>query len=190
MTVGRTQFVTRKGKFDAGHRVMFERFKCANVHGHEYHYELRLRWDQCDEIGYAIDFKEIKRLGCQFFDDVFDHGFIANPKDEHLITACQAVGSKLYLMNLTDKDGFCNPTAENLAKEMFFAVSILLNDPDKRIFVDRIRLWETVNCYVDCPQITQAEWNFLLKSSLHNQAVAFKTAKGSCEYDIRKVPTA
>ena len=57
----RKNFVTRKGKFDAGHRVMNERFKCFNLHGHEYHYELTFSYLMSEEIGYAIDFKEIKK---------------------------------------------------------------------------------------------------------------------------------
>ena len=54
------QYITRKGTFDSGHRVMNERMKCFNIHGHTYLYELEFEFNEMEEIGYAIDFKEIK----------------------------------------------------------------------------------------------------------------------------------
>jgi hypothetical protein len=56
------QYITRKGNFDSGHRVMNERMKCFNIHGHTYLYELEFEFNEMEEIGYAIDFKEIKRV--------------------------------------------------------------------------------------------------------------------------------
>ena len=54
------QTITRKGNFDSAHRVLNEKFKCYNVHGHTYLYELTFQFDSMERIGYAIDFKEIK----------------------------------------------------------------------------------------------------------------------------------
>ena len=75
------QYITRSGTFDSGHRVMNERMKCFNLHGHTYLYDLTFSFDSMKDIGYAIDFKEIKRVACQWIDDILDHGFIVNPKD-------------------------------------------------------------------------------------------------------------
>lgn len=174
----------RKGKFDAGHRVMHEKYKCFNVHGHEYHYELHFAFKSSHEIGYAIDFKEIKRVACEWIDERLDHGFIANPKDTVMIEACRAVGSKLYLMNLLDDNGFCNPSAENLTKELFFAVSILLNDDN--LILEKIRLHETVNCFVECDGLTDEEDVALSASPLFKDCVDYRTKMGRVEYDDRK----
>ena len=111
------QTITRKGSFDSGHRVMNERMKCFNIHGHTYIYELTFEFNEMEEIGYAIDFKEIKRVGCQWIDDLLDHGFIVNPKDEAVINACKLTTSKIWYMSLNGKDEYCNPSAENIAKE-------------------------------------------------------------------------
>ena len=182
------QYVTRKGKFDAGHRVMNERMKCFNVHGHEYHYELTFSYEVPANIGYAIDFKEIKRVACQWIDDIFDHGFIANPKDEKIIETCKALGSKLYIMRLTDKEGYCNPTAENIAKEIFFAISILLNRLDEsKLTLEEIKLHETVNCYVVCKGVEDEEWDRLVQSDLHRHLISYKSKKGEVEYDDRRI---
>ena len=57
----KVQYITRKGNFDSGHRVMNEFMKCYNIHGHTYLYELTFSFENMEEIGYAIDFKEIKK---------------------------------------------------------------------------------------------------------------------------------
>jgi 6-pyruvoyltetrahydropterin/6-carboxytetrahydropterin synthase len=73
-----TQYITRKGNFDSGHRVMNEFMKCFNIHGHTYLYELTFSFESMEEIGYAIDFKEIKRVFCQWIDDIFEFYNIYN----------------------------------------------------------------------------------------------------------------
>ncbi len=176
-------FVTRKGKFDAGHRVMHERFKCFNVHGHEYHYELTFSYPATGPLGYAIDFKEIKRVACQWIDDRFDHGFIANPKDLVMVNACRAVSSKLYVMSLVDAEGFCNPSAENIAKEIFFAVGRLMFPHG--IYLKSVKLHETVNCYVECTSLSAEELK-CLDSALGGALKAYAQEKGVVEYDERK----
>lgn len=182
------QFITRKGKFDAGHRVVYERFKCNNLHGHEYHYELTFSYEVPKGIGYAIDFKEIKRIGCQWIDDVLDHAFICNPKDHDVVGLCKHISSKKYLMKLVDEDGFCNPTAENIAKELFFAVSILLNrTDDTKLTLTNIKLHETVNCFVECQGIEEEEWESLIKSDLYSDLISYKTKMGEVEYDSRRI---
>jgi len=70
------QYITRKGSFDSGHRVMNERMKCFNIHGHTYLYELEFEFNEMEEIGYAIDFKEIKRVGWQWINDIIKNGMI------------------------------------------------------------------------------------------------------------------
>ena len=37
------QYISRKGNFDSGHRVMNERMKCFNIHGHTYHASISVR---------------------------------------------------------------------------------------------------------------------------------------------------
>jgi 6-pyruvoyltetrahydropterin/6-carboxytetrahydropterin synthase len=177
--------VVRVGKFDAGHRVMNERFKCFNVHGHEYKYELHFNYKSELEIGYAIDFKEIKRVAMQFIDDVFDHGFLVNPKDVVLIDTLKRLNSKTYIMNLVDKEGYCNPTAENIAKEMFFMVNFLLGD--KNLKLEKIVLHETINCFVECEGLSFKEKKLLKQSPLMQVLKNYKKNIGIVEYDDRKL---
>ena len=180
------QYITRKGTFDSGHRVMNEKMKCFNMHGHTYLYELEFEFNEMEEIGYAIDFKEIKRIGCQWIDDYLDHGMIVNPKDEHVIQAALATGSKIWYMSLNGKGEYCNPSVENVAKEIFIAMSQLFRDY-KNLKINKIILYETPNCYTVCINdslSTDEVTNWLIENQ--ESILEYIKEKGIIEYDDRK----
>ncbi len=178
------QTITRKGTFDAGHRVMNERMKCFNLHGHTYLYELQFEFSKSKDIGYPIDFKEIKRVGCQWIDDHLDHGMLINPKDMYVIDVSDKLNSKKWIMSLNGEREYCNPTVENISKEVFLAISYLLDDSMLRL--ERVRLYETPNCYSDCfgRSLSQKERdNFI---AVHEKALTiYKNKLGTLEYDDR-----
>ena len=179
------QHITRKGTFDSGHRVMNERMKCFNIHGHTYLYELAFKFDDMEDIGYALDFKEIKRVGCQWIDDLLDHGMILNPKDDVVIEATKKTGSKLWLMSLAGED-YCNPSVENLAREVLLAQQILF-EQYPMLKVSHLKLYETPNCYTDChsESIPHHEKD-LFYTSRYEQIKSYAANKGIIEYDDRK----
>ena len=179
-------FVTRKFEFDAGHRVMNERIKCYNPHGHRYVVEMTFAYREMEDLGYAIDFKEIKRVGCAWIDDAWDHAFIANPKDEIMIDACRKLKSKLYIMKLAGIDKYCNPSAENMAKELYFAMSILVNKGEN-LTLENIRLYETPNCWVDCSGLKPEEIMVFHQQKFDHDLLNYKEMKGEMEYDDRKI---
>lgn len=186
------QTITRKGNFDSGHRVMNERMKCFNIHGHTYLYELTFKFKNMEEIGYAIDFKEIKRVFGQWIDDLLDHGMILNPKDTELIDTTKKLESKLWLMSLNGKDEYCNPTVENIAKEIFLAMEILTSvlyiDVNLGLQIKKVKIYETPNCFTNCKSksITETErLNFGNVNYNHLQQYALN--KGIVEYDDRKI---
>ena len=189
--------MTRTHEFDMGHRVMHEMVKCWSDHGHRYKIEITLEFEEMNSIGYALDFKFIKKLFCSYIDKRFDHGKALNPHDTILIDATRKIKndvtgehSKLHLMNLMGEGNFCNPSAENLSKEIFFAASKLLDDPQNcDIKVSNIRLFETPNCWVDCTKesISQEDLMNLTDSEYAQDIQAHKEKIGSFEYDARKV---
>jgi 6-pyruvoyltetrahydropterin/6-carboxytetrahydropterin synthase len=180
------QTITRKGTFDAGHRVMNEKMKCFNLHGHTYLYELEFKFNQMEDIGYAIDFKEIKRVGCQWIEDILDHGMLLNPLDKDVIFACVTTKSKLWLMSLNGENVYCNPTAENIAKEIFLAIELLLNNDYFEL--QKVRLYETPNCFTDCfsNSIFLNEKNNFM-SLRKDDIIKYKEKKGVIMYDDRKL---
>jgi 6-pyruvoyltetrahydropterin/6-carboxytetrahydropterin synthase len=183
----KVQYITRKGTFDSGHRVMNERMKCFNVHGHTYLYELEFEFHEMEDIGYAIDFKEIKRVGCQWIDDILDHGMILNPKDIDLIETTKKLGSKLWLMSLNGAGEYCNPSAENIAKEIFLAMEVLFKSYNN-LNIHKITLYETPNCYTTCikDSISTKEWNSW-NLERRWEIEEYAKEKGIVEYDDRKI---
>jgi 6-pyruvoyltetrahydropterin/6-carboxytetrahydropterin synthase len=179
------QTITRKGSFDSAHRVMNEKMKCFNLHGHTYLYELTFKFSAMEDIGYAIDFKEIKRVACQWIDDYYDHGVIVNPKDEHIIQASLAVDSKIWYMSLNGVNNYCNPTVENIAKEMFIGISTLVDN--SFLEIEKIRLYETPNCFTDCFSVSYTEEEKESFLDLHRKDLEdYKEEKGVVNYDDRK----
>lgn len=180
------QFITRKASFDSAHRVMNEKFKCFHLHGHTYLYELTFLFTEIEEIGYAIDFKEIKRVGLQWIDDMFDHGTILNRKDTVVIDAVNTLGTKLWLMSLNGNE-YCNPSVENIAKEIFLAMECLFETYKPQLVIHTVTVFETPNCKTDCiaESITEKEglnWNF----ENYAKIKAYVKEKGIISYDDRK----
>lgn len=185
------QYISRKGNFDSGHRVMNEFMKCFNIHGHTYLYELTFSFENMEGIGYALDFKEIKRVFCQWIDDTLDHGMILNPKDELIIQTTKQYGTKLWLMSLNGEGKYCNPSVENIAKEVFLAMKILSNALYKNsptgLEIHKVQIYETPNCSTECFANSisiKEELNFKLVNILDIEEYA--QAKGVLEYDDRK----
>lgn len=183
------QTITRKGTFDSAHRVMNESQKCFNQHGHTYLYELTFQFTSTEEIGYAIDFKEIKRVACQWIDDMLDHAAIYNPKDIDYIEPCLKHKSKLWLMSLEGDGEYCNPSVENIVREIFLAVELLFGETYNSVGLTlyKIKLFETPNCFTVCKPDSIPQYqreNFYQKRA--KEIKEYSKQKGVVQYDDRK----
>lgn len=190
--MSKIQYISRKGNFDSGHRVMNEFMKCFNIHGHTYLYELTFSFENMEEIGYALDFKEIKRVFCQWIDDLLDHGMILNPKDTKLIETTREYGTKLWLMSLNGEGEYCNPSVENIAKEVFLAMDylsdILYRNTPTGLKIHKVQIYETPNCSTECfrESISTLEQARFMDAN-HKAIKAYAEEKGVLEYDDRKI---
>lgn len=148
-----TQQLTRAFEFDAAHRIMNEPVKCFNLHGHRFNVEFTFEYYTCSEIGYAIDFKELKDIIGGWIDEHLDHACILNPRDTELIELCKKNGWKLYVMNKGEDTAFkehiqyLNPTAENLSMELLSIIDNLIDNVNIRLC--KVRLYETEKCFVE-----------------------------------------
>lgn len=178
------QYITRETEFDASHRVMNEKVKCFNQHGHRFKVILTFSFEETEEIGYAIDFKEIKRIGCQWIDDMLDHAAIYNPEDVDFITPCKKHHTKLWLMSLNGEGKYCNPSVENIAKEIFLAMEILFQNYNK-LKIYKVTIYETPNCYTECIGVNNLEKFNWIKNN-YERVEKYAEDKGFIEYDDRK----
>jgi 6-pyruvoyltetrahydropterin/6-carboxytetrahydropterin synthase len=173
--------LTRVFEFDAAHRVMNERVKCFNLHGHRFKVELTISYTYTGELGYAIDFKEIKRVFGEFLDKHFDHTCILNPLDTDLINLCRKNNWRLWVMGLGNTWDI-NPSAENMASELLYVAMYLFKKLGIPIRVSSIKLYETPNCWVEESfPMYQANDKFLDWLNEETKDLA------PMEYDARKV---
>ena len=173
--------ITRVFEFDAAHRVMNEKVKCFNLHGHRWRVELTFEYEDVPALGYAIDFKEIKRVCGTFLDQMFDHAVILNPQDEKLIAFVKKNGWRLYEMGLGN-DGDYNPSAENIASELWHIFLGFFRMDEHGIRLHNVRLYETPNCWVDCNSALYPATDIVAY-----QLGAWRARIGDEKYDIREV---
>lgn len=185
----------RTGTFDSAHRVMDERFKCYNLHGHTYRYELHFRVTKLAPIGYAVDFKEIKRVHMEFIDRYLDHGTIVNPQDAQVIDLCKRLNSKLWIMGVGTTPYFnevnapyINPTVENICREIYFILAFITNILFKEyIFLEKIVLYETPTCASEYTTDSSAMSSNNLPNTIKHIVELFCKEVGVVEYDRRKL---
>ncbi|MEO0264849.1 MAG: 6-carboxytetrahydropterin synthase [candidate division WOR-3 bacterium] len=125
--------IIKKFWFDAGHRMYnhdiladrgaklvnqtssdlgWQRFKCANPHGHTFHVELFFESDSLDAQCVVIDTDKIKRVIKEFMDK-YDHAYILgkdDPLKEGLLKLFE--GYRIVIMDAV-------PTAEAIAEEIY-----------------------------------------------------------------------
>lgn len=180
------QYITRRTRFDSGHRVLNQSSKCRFFHAHSNGVELTYSFETMQDLGYPIDFKEIKRTHCAWIDDHLDHGFVANPHDTSIIELCKQEESRLWVMSL-EGDNFCNPTCENIAREVFLAIDVLTTAFYPALTLHQVKLYETENCYTVCYRESVPDYqrtNFLQKNK--ESILQYGKDKGVLEYDVTK----
>ncbi|MDD5699185.1 MAG: 6-carboxytetrahydropterin synthase QueD [Victivallaceae bacterium] len=104
--------------FSAAHRLRGYRGECAALHGHNWTVQAVLRVKKLDEIGIAVDFKQLKRDLDAILAE-FDH------------------------TNLSDCPAFkeLNPTSEAIARTIYELLSSRINTANIRLH--RVRVCES-----------------------------------------------
>lgn len=176
--------ITRVFEFDAAHRIMNERVKCFNLHGHRFKVEATFEYFTKGSLGYALDFKELKRIIGDWIDEYLDHSCILNPMDKELIEFCRNNNWRIYVMGM-GYDGDVNPSAENLASELLYVFNQLFIYDRSKVKLSKIRLYETPNCWVETDSSSYVANDSFLKS-IH----MWRHDKGDFCYDIREVKNA
>ena len=141
--------VTRRLEFDAGHRIPDHKSQCRHLHGHRYALEITLVGNIINRSGdpangMVMDFSEIKTLAQQHLVDHWDHSFLVYTGDTQVIEFLKTIPDH----KTVELD--CIPTAENLAKKAFSILDGIYCDTyGNHLRLERIRLYETPNCWVD-----------------------------------------
>ena len=112
---------------------------CGAPHGHTYKAEVMLSSIALDEMGFVLDFTELKDWVNRWIHQEWDHGFLLNDADHELLTALKSLQrSKIFLFHNQ------NPTAEVIARHLFNIVRGQYGS-----IVSRVRMWESPNQYAE-----------------------------------------
>ncbi|MDC9727214.1 MAG: 6-carboxytetrahydropterin synthase QueD [Candidatus Thioglobus sp.] len=109
--------------FAAAHSLREYPGDCARLHGHNWQVEVLVSSKVLDDVGMAIDFREIKKQ-------------------------TKVVIKRLDHQYLNEVEPFnqLNPTAENIAKYFYEEVGKLINTEEVR--VKEVTIWETLRASV------------------------------------------
>jgi 6-pyruvoyltetrahydropterin/6-carboxytetrahydropterin synthase len=109
-----------RDSFSSAHMLRGYQGDCERLHGHNYRIEVTICSDDLNEIGILADFRDIKRV----LKDCL------NPLDHRLLNDLPEFTSD-------------NPSAENIARHIFFKLKPMIKEPAKLLEVE---VWENDNC--------------------------------------------
>lgn len=116
--------VTKEMTFDSCHNLLEYEGACANLHGHTYKIQVTFS-GYCDERGFVVDFKDIKKIMKESVVDKADHNYL----------------NKLMAFNTT---------AENMACYYYDVLTVAVNNLYKgRVNVESVKLWETPTSFAE-----------------------------------------
>ena len=92
--------------FDAAHQLRGYKGKCENIHGHHWKVEVEVFAETLNELGFVIDFKELKKITEEVISRL-DHAFINKiPPFDEINPSSENIARWIYmsLKNRLDKD--------------------------------------------------------------------------------------
>jgi len=112
--------ITVEVKFDMAHRLLHYSGKCHHIHGHSYVATVGVESEELVEAGFVLDFANLKKVVKEIVDRHWDHSILLHSDDPLLMVLANSGHS--YAQRFEGK----NPTAENMAWWLFYAVQARL----------------------------------------------------------------
>ena len=142
--------IRKQFKFEMAHQLK-DSYSAAcheNLHGHSYLLELYFTSEDVDKDGMVVDFGEVKDIIGNYVNE-WDHS-LTMPIffSKSYLNMLKKYTKKFRIM-------LCNPTAENMAKNMYQNINILLNEyamKQKRTLnfkLSKVRLHETTTGWAE-----------------------------------------
>lgn len=130
---------------ETGHRLTNYVGRCAHLHGHSYKWEVTVTAPGLDEVGFIVDYKDLKSA-MQKVIDPLDHAFLFHNEDPIFDLLCSEING----LRATNGDigrymklPF-NPTTENILNWICPMLSIAIGPEIK---LERVKLWETATSF-------------------------------------------
>jgi 6-pyruvoyltetrahydropterin/6-carboxytetrahydropterin synthase len=127
--------IYKEAHFDASHRLLHYRGKCANLHGHRWKVEVWIEGTVDDTSLILMDYNAINIIV-----DRFDHQIILN-RDDPMVECI----SQFQEVITTPGD----PTSELLAMLIRDMIQGQCQEQGTQAMVSRVRVWESPTCYAE-----------------------------------------
>jgi len=135
--------IRKKFRFEMAHilREAYTKVCSDTIHGHSYVLEIFFRGEELNSAGMVIDFGEIKNK-IQKIVDALDHALLIPKGIEH-----EAYWKDILPLNKKAKMVDFNPTAEEMAREIFYQIQSISKKMDVLLY--KVRLHETETGYAE-----------------------------------------
>jgi 6-pyruvoyltetrahydropterin/6-carboxytetrahydropterin synthase len=104
--------------------------------------EVTISTEKLDSLGMVVDFGVLSKEIGGWLDEHWDHAFLYHQEDDWARCFATAPPNRGYAMA-------SNPTAENMAEELFKVAERLVDH--KTLKVERVRMYETPGSWADYP---------------------------------------
>jgi 6-pyruvoyltetrahydropterin/6-carboxytetrahydropterin synthase len=121
--------ISKSFSFCYGHRLLGDKGKCKNLHGHTARAVVFIESRSLDEQGMVCHFDRLKVGIGKWINENLDHAMLLS-KNDPAADALKKIGERIFVMDE-------NPTAENIAKLIYEKVRSEGND------VSRVEVWES-----------------------------------------------
>lgn len=141
---------TKEFKWEMAHMLTGHKGLCQNIHGHSYKMQVTVsrisRTIQSGSSeGMVLDFSDLKNIVEDTLINRLDHAFMMNGNaaglERELLHMLHGK-VKIYVVGY-------RPTAENMARDFYEVISKQLEDLDKTITLESVKIWETATAYAE-----------------------------------------
>jgi len=129
--------ISKEFSFSMGHRLSCHDGLCKNFHGHNYVVVIGLKSRTLNSNGMVMDFGDIKEIGNHYFKS-FDHAMMINRSDHDKFLKLQTEMPFLKVIEVNYE-----PTAENMAREIYNYFSTKLEKYSGTVTMDFVTIYET-----------------------------------------------
>ncbi|MCX6687873.1 MAG: 6-carboxytetrahydropterin synthase [Methanoregula sp.] len=127
--------IYKEVQFDASHRLLHYKGKCANLHGHRWKVEVWVEGEPDATTGILIDYNVIREIV-----EKFDHQILLNAADP--MAAC--IEKFQHVITTTG-----DPTSELLADLLRQDLTRYCGSHQITAKVTKIRVWESPSCFAE-----------------------------------------
>ena len=137
----------RFGPITTGHRQWKDKGHCSFVHGYGRYVRLTFEASELDERGWVMDFGDLKDVK-KWLEDQWDHKLLVAHDDPALLRLRELENEDIVKLTVMP-EGY-GPGIEDSCRYVFdYANPEIINQTSGRVWLERVRIWETENNYAE-----------------------------------------